>query len=136
MNTIKTLVSLAAIALVATGCATTPEEQQSEAEKADHAFGRMKIYIMVANVGVAGYNVACAGALKSSTVCADGIRNIVNTSSKAASDAIVSAEKVFAAGNSTLDAKMKAVNIATTLINELIAALNAYAPQFAPKQTS
>lgn len=114
--------------LGAVGCATTAQEQQDNAARADQLFGKAKVGLVIATVAVGGYNIVCKGNLSTSPICAANISEIVNRALKAAADAIASAERIFAASNSTLDQKMAAVNIATALVTELTNIVANYVP--------
>lgn len=128
MNTIKTLATLALVGLLATGCATTPQEQQDNAAKADQLFGKAKVGLVIASIAVSGYNVVCASSLKTSPICAQNIAVIVNKALQGASDGVAAAERVFAAANSTTDQRLAAAQIATSLVNSLTKAVQDYVP--------
>lgn len=117
----RAIALLAVLAL--TGCAGTVQQNQ---ENADQKFGQAKLALVAASGVVGVYNVLCNDALATSSICARQVSNIVNESLAAASDAVESAEKVFAAANTDQDARLKAANIAVVVVAELTKNLAKY----------
>lgn len=112
---------LAALALGA--CAGTQAERQ---ESADQKFGQAKLALVAASGVVGVYNVLCEETLASSAICAKDVSVYINDGLAAASDAVESAEKVFAAANTDQDARLKAASIAAVVVGELTKGLAKY----------
>jgi hypothetical protein len=112
---------LAALAL--TGCAGTQAERQ---ESADQKFGQAKLALVAASGVVGVYNVLCNDALATSSICTKEVSDYINDGLAGASDAVESAEKVFAAANTDQDARLKAANIAVVVVAELTKGLAKY----------
>lgn len=123
MHAIKTALAGLLSLVLLSACSGTPAERQ---ESADQKFGQAKIALVAASGIVGIYNVLCNDALATSAVCAKDVSDHVNDGLAAASDAIEGAEKVFAAANSTQDARLKAANIAATVVAELTKGLARY----------
>lgn len=105
------------------GCGDTQSARQ---ESADQKFGQAKIYLAIGTAGVAGYNLLCNDALATSSICAKPISDLVNLAAEAASDAVTSSEKVFAAAN-TEGEKLNAANAALAAVLELTKVVDKYA---------
>jgi hypothetical protein len=117
----RSLAILAALALA--GCAGTQAERQ---DSADQKFGQAKLALVAASGVVGVYNVLCEETLASSAICAKDVSVYINDGLAAASDAVESAEKVFAAANTDQDARLKAASIAATVVAELTKGLAKY----------
>lgn len=117
----STLAILAALTIGA--CAGTQAERQ---ESADQKFGQAKLALVAASGVVGVYNVLCEETLASSAICAKDVSVYINDGLAAASDAVESAEKVFAASNTDQDARLKAASIAATVVAELTKGLAKY----------
>lgn len=117
------LAPLLALSFALAGCAGTQVERK---ESADQIFGKAKVVMMTATVAVGAYNVLCADTLSQSAVCARNINEIVNAGLAGTADAIASAERVFAAANSTDAAKLDAAKGAIAAVNELVALVAKY----------
>jgi len=112
---------LAALALGA--CAGTQAERQ---DSADQKFGQAKLALVAASGVVGVYNVLCEETLAASSICAKDVSVYINDGLAAASDAVESAEKVFAAANTDQDARLKAASIAAVVVGELTKGLAKY----------
>lgn len=117
----RSLAILAALALGA--CAGTQAERQ---DSADQKFGQAKLALVAASGVVGVYNVLCEQTLAQSSICASDVRTYINDGLAAASDAVESAEKVFAAANTDQDARLRAASIAATVVAELTKGIAKY----------
>ena len=119
----KYVAILAALALG--GCATTQTDRQSEA---DQVFGKAKIGLVLATGVVSVYNLmpVCGDGSPSPPLCySEAVGEIANRGLAALSDAISSAEKVFAAANAD-GVKLDAAKAASAAVQELLANLAKY----------
>lgn len=111
------------LCLLASACAGTQQERQ---QNADQLFGKAKMTLIGLTGTVGVYNVLCTGTLKTSSVCAPHVSEIVNAGLAVTADALNGAERVFAAANSTDSQKLDAAKAAIAAVSELLALVTKY----------
>lgn len=119
----KKLLAIFAL-LTMTACGSIEQNKES----ADQAFGTAKMALVVATGVVGVYNVLpeCKNSSLPPLCYNEQIADILNTGLVAAADAIESAEKVFAAANTSEETRLKAVRIAMSVITEVTKNLTKY----------
>lgn len=105
------------------GCGTTQMERQNEA---DQWFGRAKMVMLAANVGVGAYNVLCKDVLANSGACTKDISDKINFAMEQGGRIMLATERVFAAANSTPGERLDAAKAAVAFVSELSVLLSNY----------
>ena len=115
-------VSLVFLSWFMASCAPS---QMARQESADQIFGKAKVAMNLATVGIGAYNVLCISMVIPEGACVGNIRELVNSNMANAADAIARTEKVFAAGN-VEGTKLDYAKLATAAVVELTDALAKY----------
>lgn len=100
----------------------------SNQQKADQVFGNVKMALVVATGAVGVYNILpeCSDKLSPPFCYNESIANALNLGITAASDAVQSAEKIFAAANTDEETRLKAARVAMEVIQQVTANLAKY----------
>lgn len=119
----KRLAGLIAVATMLTACGATQIERQ---ESGDQIFGKAKLVMIGANIGVGLYNALCTDTLSQSSICAAHIAGYVNAGQASTSQALLDAEAVFAASNKTDADKLAAAKAAAAAVASFLGTLSKY----------
>ncbi len=118
-------IAIAILSLALAACGGPRDDRQATA---DHIFGAAKMGLVVASGLVSVYNLlpVCGPDSAQPPLCySEGVGTAVNKGLEAASVAIESSERIFAAANTEGD-KLNAANAAKAAVAELVAALGRY----------